>query len=866
MVPAPLVPLLRLIGWCGIAVATLLTIQTLVAVPGSRGVLDLSGLWTARVEGAPDRAVGLPGQMAAQGLPADRLIHLTRSVTVPSEGPLALWIDSPRWSAAASWDGVAVTPVPPAELTGRSVLAIVPASDPFSRHELDVTVTGGWGVASVGAVMLGPPDAVHALASRADARRVGVALILALAAAIPFAVRATRAQGATPHLALGLTHVLLAIGAWTTTQAAESLLGPLGAWRLSLVAASAVPLFAWSFLVGFLRIRPSAIVRRSAAAVAAVSASTVVLPTVWLARLESFPDLIALGTLPLCVPIVVTAWRLGRPTTLVVAATVGPPLLAVLGELALPDPWSSWSLAGTVLFAGATLAALVLRDVDLRDRHQRLLAGSGDGLVVVTTDGMIVDFGSGLDVLLGVQPSRQNLLALVHTDDRPIARAHLARALDREDRTEFRLPVEGRDRTIESAGRPHDAGRIQLVLRDVTQRKAMDQGLLHAARLETVAVLLGGIAHDFNNMLGTLLAHVGILQSTVSDTKAVERLGRMEATIERASQLTRRLLTVSRGSASSLGPVDLDRVLQAATDLVDPTLPRNIQLVVDVPDNIAPIHGDAQDLEQVLVNLLVNARDALKDGGTVRIAARPWAIEGGHRGVAIMVEDDGPGVPVELRSDIFQPFVTTKGRKGTGLGLAVASQILRDHQGRIWYEERPGGGARFLLALRHADALDEAPAPMPEGRRVLLVEDDEVLIEGYARALKGAGYTVIPFTAARDAARWLGTERPDVLVTDVVMEGMNGIELATLCQTTHPTVPILIVSGFIPDESVVALSAGTWHRLHKPVRAARLVSTVGRLRRRVERASRGEADITRVTWLFPPLDALTAKRLGLDEA
>jgi signal transduction histidine kinase/CheY-like chemotaxis protein len=487
-----------------------------------------------------------------------------------------------------------------------------------------------------------------------------------------------------------------------------------------------------------------------------------------------------------------------------------------------------------------------------------------DGLVVVDAEGRIADWGPAAAAVLGADPASANLIAHVHADDRPIARAHLARSADREDRADFRIVVGERDRVIESVGRPHPGGAAQLVLRDVTQRRSLDQGLLHAARLETVAVLLGGIAHDFNNMLGTLLAHVGILQSTVTDERAAERLGRMEATIERASQLTRRLLTVSRGSASSLGPVELDRVLRAAADLVEPTLPHNIRLVEDVPEGVAPVHGDAQDLEQVVVNLLVNARDALKEGGNIRLAVRPWSLEGGHRGLAVLVEDDGTGVPPNLVADVFQPFVTTKGRKGTGLGLAVASQILRDHQGRIWYEDRPGGGARFLLALRHADALDEAPAPLPEGRRILLVEDEEVLIEGYARALRESGYDVVPFQRAADAAAWLEGHRPDVLVTDVVMEGMNGIELATLCQAAHPTVPILVVSGFIPDDSVRALSAGTWHRLHKPVRAARLVATVGRIRRRVERAARGEADITRVTWLFPPLDVLNAARLGFD--
>ncbi|MEZ4242091.1 MAG: ATP-binding protein, partial [Myxococcota bacterium] len=419
-----------------------------------------------------------------------------------------------------------------------------------------------------------------------------------------------------------------------------------------------------------------------------------------------------------------------------------PVAVAVITEIALTHGLRAGdSHVGTagLLFAGALGAALVVRDAEHGEQHERLVKGSIDAMVTVDREGRLRDANPAARRLLAplVEDAAQHgdpaddnapLLSLVTPDDRPTVRTHLARALARADRTEFRTRT---DRVLESLATPLGTDLIILTLRDITIRRELDQGLLQAARMETVGVLLGGIAHDFNNMLSTLLAHLGLLRTQTEDPRARDRIDRMESAVDRASELTRRLLTVARGTGSELGPVDLRRVVLGAVELVEPTLPSGVRLKTTMPQEMAPVLGAAGDLEQVIVNLLVNARDAVGNRGTIRVAARPFRHGERGLGTALMVEDDGPGVPPGRKDEVFQPFVTSKAR-GTGLGLAVSRQILRDHHGRIWVEDRPGGGARFLLALRHADT-SEIPQPPPEQRRIVLVEDEVVLLEDYER-------------------------------------------------------------------------------------------------------------------------------------
>lgn len=860
----------RILAWFGLA-AVLVVVLFATGRPTAPAVRDLAGRWEATVDGAPvPGGIELPGLFARAGVPADARLIGTRVVKIGDDEPLALLIDRPQYAVTATWDGVAIGAVGDPALTGRdarssnALFVQLPASPRGSTHVLGLDIRGDYGKGGIlGRILVGPVPEVHAAALSTEVQRLAFALGVSLLAALPLFV-ATRSAWRPAYVAYGLFATTLAVQSAAQSNLAYDLLP--NALAVTRLLRGATPLigplgvaFAAEFVNGALR--PA---DRVLLAIGCVLATMgLVAPAAWLYVLE----LLGEGMLIACAGrYAMHAWTglrvrvTGGP---LLAAAVVPVLFALVSEITLTHglrTGSSHLLVAGLLFTVALGAALVLRDADTSEQHERLVRGSLDAMVSVERSGRIRDANPAAHRLLTSMATGDPFLRFVASDDRIQVRAHLERALRRADRAEFWT---AQDRAIESLATPLGADLVILTLRDITVRRELDQGLLHAARMETVAVLLGGIAHDFNNMLSTMLAHLGLLRARVP--AEAERIDRMEAVIDRASDLTRRLLTIARGTGSELGPVDLSVVVAGAIELVEPTLPQSVRLFADLPADLPPVLGAAGDLEQVVVNLLVNARDAVGARGTLRVVARAFRHgERGH-GACLMVEDDGPGVPAARAETMFQPFVTTK-PSGTGLGLAVARQILRDHLGRIWFEPNPTGGARFLVALQHAEAMVEPPEPMPTGRDVMLVEDEQVLLEDYARALTDAGYRVAPFHDGTEAARWLASHTPDVLVTDVVVPGVNGLDLASICLEHHPETPVLFVSAFVPQQTLKKLPDKSWHALNKPVRAGRLVATVGRIRRRTERRDAGDEEITWVSTLFPDLADLTAADLGFDRA
>jgi len=470
-----------------------------------------------------------------------------------------------------------------------------------------------------------------------------------------------------------------------------------------------------------------------------------------------------------------------------------------------------------------------------------LVKSARDAILVLLPDGSIEDANEAAHLLLGRDPLGLRLADLIHDGSPEALQAHLWREARGPRRAELQVTAAaGRTSTVESVATDLPEGRVMLVMRDITARRKVEEGMIHAARMETVGIIAGGIAHDFNNTMTALMAHIGLLRLKVVDEKDQDRLQRMEAVIRRAAHMTRRLLTMARGGEKDHRPLNPTEPIHSAVELTRSMLPRNITIKERLEPDLPMVMGSADDLEQAVLNLLVNARDALSPtGGVIRVRVRPYRQEGLPAGVRIVVEDNGPGVPDSIRATIWEPFFTTKGEgRGTGLGLSVVARVVREHGGQIDLErlnddsqaERPG--TRFVLTLPTVSAAQPrvVDSGHTDGRRILVVDDEEEIRDLMRAELLSRGYTVTAAASAEEALAIIEEltpeEHPEVLVTDVVMPGMDGLSLAHALGRRLPGLRIVIVSGFIPQQAEELMQ--DWQRLAKPFSPEQLAVAVRR--------------------------------------
>ena len=854
-----------------IGVTVLLTAVTWPIRPSSR-IRVVEPPWTASVGGGPPVPIGVPFLNAPLDVGAGQHVVLDAWVDVPADlVDSSLEITAPNYLVAVRWDDELLFQAPDdagtPRLTEQGRLLPLPTGP--GRHHLALELQPALGrLGLLHAVRIGPSEAMREVERRRDGAEAGFSIGLFLLAIVHLSVAGATGRW-TAHLWFGLFLTALGSFTWANADASYAMFTDAETrYRLVRFSYALVPGLGLAFMRRFMG-RFGQIDGAVIAVGGLVALAGLLLPGPLLYPLEQLEDAVTLAITVGVMISLVDSWRSGVRGAGLLALSTLPLFVSAINEMLITHglrDGESLLFPGLVLFVATSAAGLAIGEARESERHRRLVAGSIDAMLIVDVQGRIADANPASETLLGADAAREgdSLLPRVVPEDRPVFRAHVARSVARPDRVEFRMLVGDREVLVESLATPVDEGTVLLVLRDVTRRRQVDQGLMQAARMETVALLVGGIAHDFNNMLGNLLAQIGLMQSHSPSPEVAKRLSRMESTIERASLLTRRLLTVAGGTSSDLVAVDVAGVCRGALELVEPSLPATVDVSLDLPADLPPALGAHADLEHVIVNLIVNARDAIEGHGKIRVVARRFVARNGARGLLVCVEDDGPGVPPHLRTEIFEPFFTTKPpSRGSGLGLAVASQILRDHYARFWLEDRPGGGARFLIALRTGEGADAGPVALPAGRHVLLVEDDPTLLDSYGKALTDAGFEVRAWASGTEAWDDLHRNPPDILVTDVVMPGFSGLDLAALCAELYPTVPVLLVSGFIPDNQIAPLSKGSWFRLDKPVRPARLVATVGRLLHRAERAERGELEISEVNAIFPPLDELTAADVGL---
>jgi PAS domain S-box-containing protein len=359
---------------------------------------------------------------------------------------------------------------------------------------------------------------------------------------------------------------------------------------------------------------------------------------------------------------------------------------------------------------------------------------------------------------------------------------------------------------------------VHCYIGDITERTELELQLRQAQKMEAIGQLAGGVAHDFNNMLTAIIGHLGMLRGNPKLTREMdESLGEIAAAANRAAKLTGQLLAFSRRQVLTTKPLDLNEVVTHLAKMLRRLLGEHVTMQLDFSPEQTTFLGDAGSIEQVLVNLAVNARDAMPEGGTLRIKTQcvrrvpPATLEQSSPKPAdyvwLSVSDTGTGIPPEIRAKIFEPFFTTKEvGKGTGLGLATVFGIVQQHHGWIEVESEPGQGARFHVFLPRLDMAPAAPAAprsvdAPRGRNelVLLVEDEPSVKEVAAQALRRQGYRVVTAASGRAALEVWAQQRAevDLLLTDMIMpEGISGHQLARQLLAEKPGLKVVYTSGY----------------------------------------------------------------------
>ena len=377
-------------------------------------------------------------------------------------------------------------------------------------------------------------------------------------------------------------------------------------------------------------------------------------------------------------------------------------------------------------------------------------------------------------------------------------------------------------------------------------RAAIEVELRQSQRLEAVGQLAGGVAHDFNNVLAAILSYADLAADATTDAGPLEDLRSIQDAARRGAGLTRHLLQFSRRESGAAAIVDLNVRVADVVSMLDRTLGENISLSTRCSSQPAVVEADPVELDQIILNLIVNARDALGPGGTIVVQTEhveltradvlnlPTLAPGAH--VRMTVTDDGQGMSADVLDHAFEPFYTTKGRgQGTGLGLSTVYGIVQRQGGNVVARSEPGGGTIMEVLLpASASAAPAVRSVEPEtvllggdGRTILLVEDEESLRRAVRRMLEGAGYAVVEAPDGRTALDH-GAGGIDLLLTDIMMPGgVSGVEVADGLRAASPYLPVVYMTGYSDTILDPERLDGSTALLNKPFAESELLDLMG---------------------------------------
>jgi PAS domain S-box-containing protein len=526
------------------------------------------------------------------------------------------------------------------------------------------------------------------------------------------------------------------------------------------------------------------------------------------------------------------------------------------------------ALIGSRLIAGRNRAVAALRasEAELRATWEHATLGAA----LLDRAGRVVRINPALERLLGYSGAAAAgtpFRAFSHPDEAAEEQERFAGFIDgagafyqREQRYRRQDGSLFWARVTVSVIRGADAVRTGAlaVLEDVTARRqaeedlrASEERLRRAQKMEAVGQLVGGVAHNFNNLLTITMGYTDILLDGDRDESEQIAIHEIRKATERGASLTRQLLAFGRTHDARVERVDLDRTVESLREMLTRVIREDIQLTIDVEGGPAAVTIDPSDLEQVIVNLVINARDALPAGGTIHIEVTRVSIDPTNRPpdqvvapgeyVRLRVRDNGIGMTPDVLSHLFEPFFTTKEvGEGTGMGLAFVHGIARHGGGFVTVDTAPAKGTTVSVYLPPAPAAEtEAAAaepPMvsthdPQPATILLVEDDRAVRDMTAQMLSRAGYRVLSAATPGEASTLFAqhADEVDLLVTDVVMPDMHGPALAEQLRARRPALRVLFVSGYSDAMPEGATATGRVNFLAKPFAPSHLVTTVTEL-------------------------------------
>lgn len=454
--------------------------------------------------------------------------------------------------------------------------------------------------------------------------------------------------------------------------------------------------------------------------------------------------------------------------------------------------------------------------------HRSVVDNAMDGIIILDRNGNIInanDRASQMcdtpkEALIGAHIGVLEETAKSGEIDERIRRLLAGESLvyeskrQKKDGTQACLEVSSKSITIDNEQY------IQSFFRDITEKKKIQDHLFQSQKVESIGVLAGGIAHDFNNILTAIIGHTEIIRRGFLEEKSIRSLNVIEDASRRAGRMVSKLLGFARKSNYQIVPINMNNIIFETVKLLERVIDRKISVTVELDHGIPQIKGDLTQIEQIIMNLIVNARDAMPNGGRVIIRTKgrdvlrgmpdvpPYIPEGNY--VLLSVIDTGVGIPKESVDKIFEPFFTTKERgKGTGLGLSMVYGAVQEHKGYISVQSEPGKGTNFTIYIPASEA--EAPKEEKKEARavsgnetILVIDDEQDILHAVQDTLTTHGYKVFSISDPASAIAIFKKLSAEIalVITDIVMPRINGKELISQIKAVNPDVKIVAISGY----------------------------------------------------------------------